>query len=364
LKSLALLTLSLGALVVGCRSESASTTGASGASASGASASAASVSATAGTPPTSSASAPATGGAAPVAGSAAPKAKGTRLVLLGTKGGPRVGPPGGARNPSTLILANGTPYVVDCGYGTSTGLVGAGVPLNSVRHVFITHHHSDHMLELGPLIYNAWVTGLRTPIDVYGPPGTSKMVASFLAYMELDIRTRMADEGRPDPKKLVVVHEVKQAGPVLENDELKVTAARVKHPPIEHAYSYRFDAKDRSIVISGDTAYDPTLAAFAKGADVLVHEIMHPGHLDAILKRVPNATKLLEHLLASHTNPEEVGKIANEAAVKTLVLNHFVPGDDPSTTDATWTEGVKKHFSGQVVVGKDLLEIAGAPAAP
>jgi ribonuclease BN (tRNA processing enzyme) len=159
----------------------------------------------------------------------------------------------------------------------------------------------------------------------------------------------------------VVVHEIKQAGSVVENDEVKVTAVRVKHPPIEQSYAYRFDAKDRSIVISGDTAYDPTLATFARGADVLVHEVMHPEHLEAILKRVPNATKLREHLIASHTNPEDVGKIASAAAVKTLVLNHFVPGDDPSMTDATWSEGVKKHFSGRIVVGKDLLEITDAP---
>lgn len=359
--SRAVLTLSLAALLIGCRSEPTSGTEASPASTPAASGSAGLISAS---NVRADDRAAGNGSAVPAAGSATPAAKGTRLVLLGTKGGPRVGPPGAARNPSTLIVANGTPYVVDCGYGTSTGLVGAGVALNSVRYVFITHHHSDHMLELGPLIYNAWVTGLRSPIDVYGPPGTSKMVASFLSYMELDIRTRVADEGRPDLEKLVVVHELERAGPVVENDQMKVTAARVKHPPLEQAYAFRFDAKDRSIVISGDTAYDPTLAVFAKGADVLVHEIMHPEHLEAILKRVPNATKLREHLLASHTNPEDVGKIASAAAVKTLVLNHFVPGDDPSMTDATWSEGVKKHFAGRIVVGKDLLEIADEAATP
>src|SRR5262245_19132738 len=285
--------VALGALRFGCRSEVTSTTSTPAASAS-----------TSASP----------------SGSASPAAKGTRLVLLGTKGGPRVGPPGGARNPSTLLVVDGTPYVVDCGYGTSTGLVGAGVPLSGIRYVFITHHHSDHMLELGPLIYNAWVAGLRSPVNVYGPPGTSKMVADFLSYMELDIRTRIVDEGRPDPKKLVVIHELTKPGPVVENDAVKVTAALVKHPPIEHAYAYRFDAKGRSVVISGDTAYDPNLAAFARGADELVHEIMHPEHLDAILKRVPNATTLREHLLASHTTPEEVGKVAAAASVKTLVL--------------------------------------------
>jgi ribonuclease BN (tRNA processing enzyme) len=281
----------------------------------------------------------------------------TRLVLLGTKGGPRAGAPGTARNPSTLIMIKGVPYVVDCGYGTSSGVVGAGVALNSVRHVFITHHHSDHMLELGPLVYNGWVTGLRSRVDVYGPPGTSKMMADFLAYMRLDLDTRMSDEGRPDLKKLVFTKEFERAGVVLENDDVKVTAARVRHPPIEQAYAYRFDAKDFSVVISGDTTYAPELAEFAKGADILVHEIMHPAGLERLLKRVPNPDKLREHLIASHTWPEDVGKVATAAGVKTLVLSHFVPGDDPSISDEAWTEGVKKHYGGRVVVGKDLMEV-------
>src|SRR5215813_9650051 len=97
----------------------------------------------------------------------------TRLILLGTKGGPRVGE-AGRSNPSTLLLINGVPYVVDCGYGTSRQLINAAVALNNLRYIFITHHHSDHNFELGPLIYNAWITGLPANIDAYGPPGLKK----------------------------------------------------------------------------------------------------------------------------------------------------------------------------------------------
>jgi ribonuclease BN (tRNA processing enzyme) len=311
--------------------------------------------------PTGSASA--AGSAATAPPSSAPSseparpAKGTRLVLLGTKGGPRVGAPATTRNPSTLIVVNGVSYVIDFGYGTSSGLVGAGVPLNSVRHLFLTHHHSDHMLELGPVVYNGWVTGLRSRVDVYGPPGTAQMMTDFLAYMRLDIATRTADEGRPDLKALVFSKEFDRAGVVLQNEDVKVSAARVRHPPIEQSYAYRFETKDFTIVLSGDTAYAPELAEFAKGADVLVHEIMHPAGLERLLKRVPNAAALREHLIASHTVPEDVGKVAAAAGVKTLVLNHFVPGDDPSITDEAWTEGVKKHFSGRIVVGKDLMDV-------
>lgn len=286
-------------------------------------------------------------------------AKRTRLILLGTKGGPRVGT--SPKNPSTLLLINGVPYVVDCGYGASVQLVAAGVPLNTVRHIFITHHHSDHMLEYGPILYNAWAAGLRTPIDVWGPPGVEAMRRSYFEYMKLDIETRIADEGRPDLRKLVTAHEFDQPGAVMQNADVKISSALVRHPPVVPSFAYRFDAADRSIVISGDTAYSPELVELAKGADVLVHEAMYLPGLEALLKRVPNAATLREHLLASHTLTEDIGRVAAAAGVKTLVLSHLVPGDDPSITDEQWTEGVRKHFAGRIVVGKDLMEILSTP---
>src|SRR4030095_11457838 len=139
--------------------------------------------------------------------------KRTRIILLGTKGGPRVGE---ARrsNGSTLILINDIPYLVDCGYGASKQLLTAGVALNRVRHIFITHHHSDHNLEVGPLVYNAWATGLPIHIDLYGPVGLRRMTSAFFAYQKFDIDTRIVDEGRVDPRKLVGLHEFARAGVV------------------------------------------------------------------------------------------------------------------------------------------------------
>ncbi|MDQ3918126.1 MAG: MBL fold metallo-hydrolase [Acidobacteriota bacterium] len=282
--------------------------------------------------------------------------KGTRLILLGTRGGPRVGA-SGRSNPSTLILINDVPYVIDCGYGTSRQLLAAGVPLNRLRYIFITHHHSDHNLEYGTLFYNAWVTGLPARIDAYGPTGLEKMTRDFFSYMKLDIDVRIEDEGRPDPRKLVFAHDLAKQGMVLQNDDVKVSAGLVRHPLVKQAYAYRFDAKDRSVVISGDTTYAPELAEFAKGADVLVHEVMYLPGVEALVRRLPNANRLREHLLAAHTLPEDVGRIAAQAGVKTVVLTHFVPGDDPSITDEQWAEGVRKHFSGRIIVGKDLMEI-------
>lgn len=282
--------------------------------------------------------------------------KPTRVILLGTKGGPSVGK-AGRSNPATLVLINDVPYLVDCGYGASRQLVSAGVALNRLRYIFISHHHSDHNLEFGPLLYNAWITGNPTRVDAYGPPGLTKMSRDFFNYLKFDIDTRIEDEGRPDPRKLLTVHEFGKPGMVLVNDDVKVSTCLVRHPPIAQAYAYRFDAHDRSVVISGDTAYAPELIEFAKGADVLVHEVMYLPGVEALVKRLPNAQRLREHLLASHTLPEDVGKIAAQAGVKTLVLSHFVPGDDPTITDEQWSEGARKHFNGRIVVGKDLLEI-------
>ena len=102
--------------------------------------------------------------------------------------------------------------------------------------------------------------------------------------------------------------------------------------------------------------YAPGLIALAKGADVLVHEILYLPGVDRLLARDPNAATLRKHLVDSHTVPEDVGRVAAQAQVKALVLSHFVPGDDPDITDDMWTDGVRKHFKGQITVGKDLME--------
>ena len=217
--------------------------------------------------------------------------KPTRLVLLGTKGGPRVGE-AGRSNPATLLMINDVPYVIDCGYGVSKQLISASVALNRVRYIFITHHHSDHNLELGPLFYNAWITGLPVRIDAYGPTGLVQMMRDFFSYQKFDIDTRIVDEGRADPRTLFTAHEFDKPGIVLTNEDVKVTSCLVHHPPITQSYAYRFDARDRSVVISGDTAYAPELAEFAKGADVLVHEVMYLPAIEALLRRLPNANRI------------------------------------------------------------------------
>jgi ribonuclease BN (tRNA processing enzyme) len=282
--------------------------------------------------------------------------KATRIILLGTKGGPTVGNIG-RTNSATVILINDVPYLIDCGYGVSRQLIAAGINLNRLRHIFITHHHSDHNLEYGPLLYNAWAADHRIAIDAYGPSGLKKLTKDFFEYERFDIETRIADEGYTDLRRQVTAHEFDKAGLVMQNPDVRITSCRVRHPPITQSYAYRFDANDRSIVISGDTTYAPELADFARGADVLIHEAMYLPGIEKLIRQAAGATRLREHLLASHTTTDDVGRIAAQARVKTLVLSHLVPGSDPTITDEQWTEGVRKHFKGKIIVGRDLLEI-------
>ncbi len=251
----------------------------------------------------------------------------------------------------------GTPYVVDCGYGTTRQLLAAGVRLDALRYVFLTHLHSDHALEYGPLAMNAWSSGLAHPVDAYGPPGLRAMTHAFFESMRVDIETRLVDEGRGDPRRLLRPHEIGGPGIVLANPDVTVTAARVRHPAVKDAYAFRFDAKDRSVVVSGDTAYSPELVGLAKGADVLVHEILYLPGVDALVARNPGARRLREHLLAAHAAGADVGRVAAEAGVKMLVLSHLVPGDDSSITDEQWTEAVRPSFQGRILVGTDLMEV-------
>jgi ribonuclease BN (tRNA processing enzyme) len=281
----------------------------------------------------------------------------TRIILLGTKGGPTLSTNTRRSNASTLLLINDVPYVVDCGYGVSRQLINAGVSLDRLRYVFLTHEHSDHDLEYGALFYNAWTTRQSPKVDAYGPVGLKRMTRDFFNYMKFDIETRIVDEGIGDLRKLLTVHEFDRAGLVMQKDNVKVTSLRVRHPPITQSYAYRFDAKDRAVVISGDTAYAPELAVFAKGADVLIHEAMYLPALEKLIQQNVGAKRLREHLLASHTSTEDVGRIAAQAGVKTVILTHLVPGDDPSITDDQWSEGVRKYFNGRIIVGKDLMEI-------
>jgi ribonuclease BN (tRNA processing enzyme) len=279
----------------------------------------------------------------------------TRVILLGTGGGPR--PRKVSSASAQVIVTNNAAYVIDCGNGVARQLVLADVPLTIIRHIFITHQHSDHNADYGNLIWLAWAAGLRTRVDAWGPPPLEKMTKLFFEMNAYDIETRISNEGRVPLVPLVHVHEIRGNGAVMSDDNVKVTAALVDHPPVVPAFGYRFDAPDRSIVFSGDTAPSDNLVRLAQGADVLVHSVMYPAAIDRLVGRVPNAARLKESILAHQTSAEDAGRIAQAAGVKTLVLSHLVPADDPQVTERMWVEAAQSRFHGRVILGRDLLEI-------
>lgn len=266
---------------------------------------------------------------------------------------------------SHVILHGGAAHVVDCGYGVTEQLVRAGVRLQDIRDIFITHHHPDHNIELGTLIYFAWYAGMERPLNVYGPPPLAQITDDYLKAIKPDVDVWLEDIGHA-PMGPVLTHEVSGAGPVVASGEMKVTSALVNHPPVVPALAYRFDFPDRSIVFSGDTTPMESVARLARGADVLVHESIFVKEMRREMEAAVNRTeggsaiagdpkKLLEHVLGSHSPPDEVGRIAAEAGVRTLVLSHIAPTE--GVTDAMWIAEVRKHFNGKVIVARDLMVI-------
>ncbi|WP_034815031.1 MBL fold metallo-hydrolase [Ensifer sp. BR816] len=278
-----------------------------------------------------------------------------RLVLLGSKGGPAIRP-GGPWPTSSLLEIAGRTIVVDCGLGVTRGLTDAGVSLKALDLIVVTHLHSDHVLELGPLIHTAWTAGLAHPVRVFGPAGTQACWQGFLQSMAFDIDIRIVDEGRPDLRRLVEVVEYSD-GDVFSEDGLTVSALRVDHPPVTDCFALRFDHAEGTVVFSSDTAYFPPLADLARGADILVHEAMLAAGVDRLVARTGNGARLKEHLLASHTFAEQAGAIAEAAGVGRLVLHHLIPADDPEISQADWVAAARKSWQGALTIASDGLVV-------
>lgn len=322
-----------------------------------------------------------------------PKAPGyrTTVALLGTSGGPP--PMDGRTGISSAVVVGDATYLVDLGHGTFNQLHRSGISPASIRSMLITHLHSDHLAEAYtlPWLRFGGVRPMRGPVDVYGPgsagalppsrsgpvelihperptPGIEDFFASAMAGSAYDLNLRMLDEGWPDIRELLRVHDIVlpdigASAPdnlfpdmdpflVFEDDRVRVTATLVKHPPVFPAFGFRFDTEDGSVVFSGDTTVSENLMRLASGADVLVHEVINVDVLDGL---VP--PEIIAHLLESHTNVDDVGAVAESADVGTLVLNHLVPGDPAEVNDGQWRRCAQHGFSGKVVVGRDLMTV-------
>ena len=284
-------------------------------------------------------------------------AQADRVILLGVKGGPAIYP-GGPMPTSTLVQMGGKTILVDAGLGAAAGIARAGIALPALDAIFVTHLHSDHYLELGPLLHTAWTAGLKRPVPVYGPQGLEEYFAGFFASMAFDIRTRRADEGRPDLAPLCPLHPMDETS-VFRLGDVTVSVLRNHHPPIAESYALRLEAGGRAVVLSGDTAPIPRMEDFARGADLLVHEAMLERGIRALCDRMGYADdRLFEHIMRSHTMAGDAARIAARAGVKALALNHLIPTMEPGITEQDWRAACAPHFDGVLHVGSDGLEIA------
>jgi ribonuclease BN (tRNA processing enzyme) len=287
------------------------------------------------------------------------KAKGTKLVLLGTGAGPLPGR--SSHMASNVILSDGAAYLVDCGLGVTNQFAYTGIPFGQVRAIFITHHHPDHNVEYGPFLVIGWVQGLPISVKAFGPPPLKQMTEDILHAYKTTIDF-WAEDFKIKPLEAIKVEEVSTIGAVMQDDKVSVSATIVPHPPVTPALAYRFDFKDRSIAFSGDTAPSDAVAQLAKGADVLVYEAMYVPALEQFVKNQIAAGQpvkldaFMAHMNADHTPVETVGRIAQEAGVKTLVLSHLTPPID-SLSDDAWRAAAAKYFKGEIIVGKDLMVI-------
>jgi ribonuclease BN (tRNA processing enzyme) len=275
-------------------------------------------------------------------------------------------------------VIDGVPYLVDCGYGTLRSLAACGIGLNQIATVFFTHLHDDHTADLAALMTFQWTGGRTKPEDIYGPNGTTAMVEGAMTFFKANTEIRIADEGRTVlPESLFHGHDIAantSLTPVFKDEQVTITSIENTHFPerskatMRHrSLAYRFESKTRSIVFSGDTAYSKNLVDLAQGADVFVCESIDQMIHDQMAAQAKaaaeagNPNNIFRHVADTHSTPTDAGRMASEAKVKMLVLNHLVPGSvasgRPGVPITSFIDVVRKVYSGEVVVGQDLMVI-------
>lgn len=299
----------------------------------------------------------------------APSNSGARLITLGTASGPI--PRAGRAQSSNLLIVNGVHYVVDAGDGVARRLVKAGIDVRDVGIIFITHHHDDHTAGLGTLMSSAWDQNRTRAINVYGPPPTQALVKAAVQYFNISAEIRIADGGVSVPIGQVFFGHDVGTGMIYQDANIKVTAIENTHYHFHFginigkhkSYAYRFEARDRVIVFTGDTGPSDAVTELANGADLLVTQTSSfKDRIQMMIdkgrwqKMTPNEQARLLAQAKRNITLEDIGKMATRANVKTVVLSHLSARADGSDDYAPWVAEVKTHFSGQVFVAKDLME--------
>lgn len=275
----------------------------------------------------------------------------TQVAMLGT-GTPHAEPH--RSGPSVAIIVNDTPYIVDFGPGVVrrasalTPKYGGkikGLESKNLKTAFLTHLHSDHSVGLPDLILSPWVMGRTEPLNLFGPEGIETMAEYILKAYDHDIKYRLYGLQPANNTGWRVNTTVVKEGVVYQDDNVKVEAFPVKHGSWPDAFGYRFTTPDRVIVISGDSAPTPKLVEYARGADILIHEVIGKDAVD-------NLDEFWQQYHANnHTNSFELAKIANETKPKLLVLYHILLYN---STEAHLMEEMNQSYKGDFVLSSDL----------
>lgn len=280
----------------------------------------------------------------------------TQIVMLGT-GTPIPDPD--RTGPALAIVVDSVAYLFDAGTGVVRRAAAAGrngikafapaspkaQPSPRFDRVFLTHLHSDHTLGLADVIFTPWIQGRAAPLDIYGPPGTKRLVKGILDGNAEDIAERSHSSGGPSENGWnSVVHEIAE-GKVFKDSRITVTAFAVPHADWKYAFGYRIQTPDRTIVISGDKRPDGAIPKQCNECDVLIHEV----YSNSGFATLPKARQIYH--AHAHTSATEVGDIATQARPKLLILTHQLFF---GSSDETLLAEVRSHFSGRVVSAKDL----------
>lgn len=276
------------------------------------------------------------------------------VTLLGT-GSPMVD--ANRAGPSTLVVAGGRKFLVDCGRGVLMRAAGIGVGAADVTALLLTHLHSDHITDLSDVITTRWVTTFtRTPLPVIGPPGTAAVVEATLAALAPDISYRIAHHADITEPPVVEVHECRE-GTVWDEGGVVVRVAPTDHRPVEPTIGFRIEFDGASVVLAGDSVPCESLDALTLGADALVHTVIRKD----LVKALP--PQRIRDILDYHSSVEEAAATAARAGVGTLVLTHYVPPLAPGQEEA-WRALAATAFDGTVELGDDLHRVEVGPITP
>lgn len=273
-----------------------------------------------------------------------------RVTLLGT-GNPR--PSLDRFGPATLVEAGDLRVLVDVGRGATERLfqIDGGPLLRGTSTVLLTHLHSDHVVGLPDLWLTGWLFGRAAPLEILGPAGTAEMTEGLQRAFAFDVGIRASDEGLPAAGAHIDARDV-PPGVVFKRGSLAVTAFAVDHGPVRPSFGYRFDFDGRSLVLSGDTTAIGSLVEHARGADVLIHEVVSP---EVERRRAAMVDpKAIERVVARHATPEACGRLFAEIRPRLAVYSHIVP----SVTTADDLVGpTRRYYDGPLEVGHDLMMI-------